>query len=103
MRLAIALFLPIALAAQSKPEEPATVSGTVTNSVTGEPLRRALVSLRKTTVSRNTTTITSAESAYTHVAGRYTLTGVAPGDYSINAERSGFISQGYGSRTPGGA
>ena len=104
MRLAIAcLLLPLTLAAQSKAEDTATVSGTVTNALTGEPLRRALVTLRRTVIARNATTISGAGSAYTDATGRFTIKGIEPGDYRMSAERSGFLTQGYGSRTPLGS
>ncbi|MEO8592138.1 MAG: carboxypeptidase regulatory-like domain-containing protein [Candidatus Solibacter sp.] len=99
----IVLLAPLALAAQSKPEDTAAISGVVTNSVSGEPVRRAGVTLRRITISRTSGTIQAAQGAYTDAAGRFSLTGIAAGEYRLSAERSGFLTQGYGTKATGGS
>jgi protocatechuate 3,4-dioxygenase beta subunit len=97
------LLLPLALAAQTKPDDPCTVSGQVSNAATGEPVRRALVYLRRTDMSPGVTNVQVSNSGTTDAAGRFDIAGIAPGKYRLSAERSGFIAAQYGSRGPGKA
>jgi protocatechuate 3,4-dioxygenase beta subunit len=97
------LLLPLALAAQTKPDDACSVSGQVSNAATGEPVRRALVSLRRVDISPGVTTIQVTQTATTDAAGQFAITGVAPGKYRLAAERNGFLTTQYGSRGPGKA
>src|ERR1035441_5384532 len=98
------LLLPLALAAQTKPEDPCSISGQVTNAATGEPVRRALVSLRRIDGSPGVTmTIQVGNTVTTDAAGRFAMTGIAPGKYRLSAERNGFLVAQYGARGPGKA
>ena len=97
------LWLPLALAAQTKPDDLCSLSGQVSNASTGEPLRRALVVLRRTDMSPGATTIQVPQSATTDAAGRFAMAGIAPGKYRLSAERNGFIAAQYGARGPGKA
>jgi protocatechuate 3,4-dioxygenase beta subunit len=95
------LLLPLALAAQTKPDDSCSVSGQVSNAATGEPVRRALVSLRRIEMSPGVTSIqVSNTTASTDSAGQFAITGIAPGKYRLSAERSGFIITQYGARGP---
>ncbi len=95
------LLLPVALAAQTNPTEPCSVSGQVTNASTGEPVRRALVSLRRIDASPGVTNIQVAQSGSTDAAGRFAIAGIAPGKYRLAAEHNGFLITQYGARGPG--
>src|ERR1019366_5947793 len=97
------LLLPLALAAQTKPEDPCSIGGQVTNAATGEPVRRALVSLRRIDMSPGVTNIQVSQTVSTDGAGRFAMAGIAPGKYRLSAERNGFIVTQYGSRGPGKA
>src|SRR5947209_8088579 len=101
MRLLAAFLLSIALAAQTPPDDRCTISGQVVNAATSEPLRRALVSLRRVDSSPGTTNIRLTNAATSDSAGRFTFTGIEPGSYRLSAERSGFLAAQYGSRGPG--
>src|SRR5258708_30373398 len=46
-RMGALLLLPLALSAQTRPDDLCSISGQVTNAVTGEPVRRALVYMRR--------------------------------------------------------
>jgi protocatechuate 3,4-dioxygenase beta subunit len=102
------LLLPLALAAQTKPGDSCSVSGQVSNAATGEPVRRAMVSLRRIDMSPGVTNIqitTDAagqfsNTASTDAAGQFSISGIAPGKYRLSAERSGFINAQYGARGP---
>jgi protocatechuate 3,4-dioxygenase beta subunit len=101
MRWIGVLLLPLALAAQTKPDDSCSVSGQVSNAVTGEPVRRAIVSLRRIEMSPGVTNIqVSNNTASTDATGQFAITGIAPGKYRLSAERSGFIVTQYGARGP---
>src|ERR1035438_1030965 len=97
------LLLPLALAAQTKPDDSCAISGQVSNAATGEPVRRASVSLRRIDPSPGTTTIQVSQTVATDAAGQFAMAGIAPGKYRLTAERNGFIATQYGSRGPGKA
>src|SRR5689334_20066892 len=73
-------------AATSADENPATVQGTVTNALTGEPVLRARVLVRGTSgrERKNINTVTDAE-------GKFSVS-VPSGFYSATAERLGYTS-----------
>jgi hypothetical protein len=109
----------IASAALQTPR--ATIEGTVTRAGTGQPLKGAKVTLsRATTPARNAAAAIDPNSANlpnrlnvllaassvsvdTDANGRFTITGIDPGDYRISADREGFIRSEYGQRTPTGS
>src|SRR5580658_9928114 len=84
------LFLAATVTAQT-PLTPAnaqlaSLSGAVTNSVTGAPVLRARVSV----------TLSSAGSAQQYGAttngeGQFTITQLPPGHYTVSVERAGFV------------
>jgi protocatechuate 3,4-dioxygenase beta subunit len=94
------LLLPLALAAQTKPDDSCSISGQVSNAATGEPVRRALVYLRRIDSSPGVTNIQVSHTGTTDATGRFAIAGIAPGKYRLSAERSGFIATQYGSRAP---
>jgi protocatechuate 3,4-dioxygenase beta subunit len=89
MPRALVLFLlPLALAAQNSA---CAVDGMVVNAATGEGLRRAVVTLRRTDGSRTQ----SAPLTYTTSSdsqGKYQFTTLEPGSYLLSAERTGFTA-----------
>jgi protocatechuate 3,4-dioxygenase beta subunit len=92
MRRAILLWMiPLAVCAQ---ETRCIVEGMVVNGATGEPLRRAVVNIRRTDVARNYTGQT-VFSAATDSEGKYLFADVEPGTYLLVAERSGFAPAKY--------
>ena len=95
------LLLPLALAAQTNPADSCSVSGQVTNASTGEPVRRALVALRRIDGSPGVVmNIQVTQSGSTDAAGRFAIAGVAPGKYRLSAEHNGFLITQYGARGP---
>ena len=88
------------LAAQTNPADTCSVSGQVTNASTGEPVRRALVALRRIDASPGVMNIQVTQSGSTDAAGRFVITGVAPGKYRLSAEHNGFLITQYGARGP---
>ena len=125
----IALFLSVAsaTAAQERPlgQSPqtsqqtasakATIEGTVTRADNGQPLRNARVTLTSSgargqapllsgLAAGDTRFVANLVGAVATVVsdsnGRFTITGVEPGQYEISAERDGFVRSEYGQRTP---
>jgi hypothetical protein len=74
---ALAMFAVI-LRAQAPAPKPGTVEGVVTNSVTGEPLKKAAVRLAE------------KYTAMTDAVGHYRFDNVTPGNYLVNADKGGF-------------
>ena len=101
--MAALLWLPLALAAQTKPDDSCAISGQVSNAATGEPVRRALVSLRRIDMSPGVTAVQVSHTVATDAAGQFAMAGIAPGKYRLTAERNGFVATQYGSRGPGKA
>jgi len=84
-------MLPAAAAilAQTAPP-PAGVSGTVTNSVTGEPILRAHVTVRCNSDDRQQGP--RVFGALTNPKGEFSITPLPPGDCSVEAQRVGFVA-----------
>jgi len=87
--MAALLLLPLALAAQTKPDDSCAISGQVSNAATGEPVRRALVSLTRIDISPAMNRSADAQTVATDAAGQFAITGIAPGKYRLSAERNG--------------
>jgi hypothetical protein len=88
----------------------ATIEGSVTRAGTGQPLKGAKVTLSRATPAAagtpnrlNVLLAASAVVVNTDANGRFTITGIEPGDYRISADREGFIHGEYGQRTPTGS
>jgi hypothetical protein len=85
----LALFAAAsALAAQTAPE-PASISGSVTNSLTAEPILRAHVTVHCGTEDRQHRE--QAYGALTNEKGEFSIAPLPPGNCSVNAERVGFV------------
>ncbi len=89
--LMLAAFATAALAQSPQAQaaqEPATVEGVITNALTGEPVLRAHVQLRSwgPTPGRY--------GALTDAQGKFSIKGLPPADYSLLAERVGFVTTG---------
>jgi len=95
--LALSLAAAAAMLAQPQPPTPPTgngsVSGLVTNSVTGAPLPRARVALivLGNTGPQNFGTVTNAE-------GKFTIEGLPPGRLVLNVDRVGFVAPATGNQ-----
>jgi protocatechuate 3,4-dioxygenase beta subunit len=90
-------------------EATASVEGKVLSSVTGEPLRRAEVSIQrpasgpvvirrieKQTV--DSSALPPAQTATTDDNGRFSISGLPPGTYTLSASRTGFLAREYDAR-----
>jgi len=79
---ALAMF-GITLRAQPSAPKPGSVQGLVTSSVTGEPVKKAIVALEGAQSQNNKTATSDA-------MGRFQFDSVAPGLYYLSAARDGF-------------
>jgi len=90
-RLLLLLLCALPLAAQTS-DKPASVQGTVTNSVTGLPIPRAHVTLQGAFDGKRV-----LYGATSGADGRFSFTGITPGQYVAEAERVGFVRNQGGS------
>ena len=127
--LALTLLLPVLpLTAQQEAAEPlakCTIEGSVVKATTGEPVKRAVVTLSQVggwaqpattlqnrrfgaVLGRSGSVITlggpqgspQPRSTGTDVQGRFALEAVEPGQYQIWVSRNGYVGQSYGQRAP---
>ena len=71
-----------------KPEDKCSVEGKVLNGITGEPLKKTHVSLRRMD---STTMNAPPYGAITDAAGHFIIEKMDPGRYHMSAERAGFV------------
>jgi len=90
---AAALVFSLAAAGQA-PEQKCRVEGTVLNSITGHPVRKARLTLAPLKDGEPVTGATDAQ-------GKYALANVPPGEYLLDASRDGYSAQRYGAKKPG--
>jgi hypothetical protein len=69
-------------------EEPASVGGVVTNSLTGEPLLRAHIQLQ---LARQAGPGNQAYGAMSNSEGKFSISKIPPGEYTISMDRVGFV------------
>jgi hypothetical protein len=72
----------------------AAIVGRVTNLETGGPLRRAVIRI-------TSPTLPSDRRVSTNPDGRYEVRDLPAGEYSLKAERGGYLTLAYGQRRPG--
>lgn len=84
----------------STPDDPqkklAKVEGRLISATTGEPVRKATLTLRTTGFTANATMSTYSGTSDTD--GHFLIENLNPGQYILMAERPGFVRQNYGSR-----
>jgi hypothetical protein len=87
--------------AQTAPQ-PASISGTVTNSVTGEPILRAHVTVRCMSADRQQGQ--QAYGALTNEKGEFSIGSLPGGNWPVDVERTGFVAprSGEAYSLPGG-
>lgn len=94
--------------AEGTERKAATVSGVVVNQQSGEPLRRADVTLMPVVGGRTAAGPmrmgpegpSGTKRAATDQTGKFTITGVEPGRYQLSAQRQGYLQGRYGARKP---
>lgn len=83
------------------PEKKGTMSGQIV-AITGEPLNKAEVTIRRTDArpGQSFNMPPQGVSATTDATGAFTLKDVEPGTYMLTAQRTGYVQQAYGARGP---
>jgi protocatechuate 3,4-dioxygenase beta subunit len=93
-------------AAAAPPPTPAadlaTIEGQVFNALGGTPLRKATITLNRQNSGPMPSGARTNYAATTDASGRYSITGVEPGAYRVNANHTGFLSMQYNARRPEG-
>jgi hypothetical protein len=89
--VALTLLLAFFLAAQDKPPEKCTLTGSAVNSMSGEPLNRTEVFAEPVRGGTVATTTTDGK-------GNYTLVDLDPGEYKLKGRRNGYLDSYYGAR-----
>lgn len=88
----LALLAALLTSAQTKPTAQSSkfqISGTLVNSITGEPIAKARVTIAPVIARDHITEFT------TGADGRFSFAGVAAGKYSLMARRRGYITQAF--------
>jgi uncharacterized protein (DUF2141 family) len=98
MRFLLLLTAAVSFA-QPAPEKSA-LTGRVVSAATGTPLKKASVWLEKFAAERGVNNAPSVPEAITDAEGRFTIQGVEPGAYLLQARRTGYLDQGYGALVP---
>jgi 5-hydroxyisourate hydrolase-like protein (transthyretin family) len=93
--MALLLLLSLLFLPQDKPPEKCSLSGTVLDSVTGEPLNK--VALRLEPIGREATAATTISDA----KGHFALVDLDSGAYRLRGTRGGYLEMVYGARRPG--
>ena len=75
----------------AQPRDRCSVEGQVMNPLTGEPVRKAHISLQGMGSPNSRGASPSTYAAVTDAGGRFTIQDVEPGTYFMGAERNGFI------------
>ena len=88
---------PAAPPLETDPKRLCKIEGRAVNAMTGEPIQRASMTLSGS--GPNAT----GRSAKSDSEGRFLIENVQPGVYRLIAEKVGFLRQGYGARSAGGA
>ncbi len=83
-----------------KPEDLASISGQVLNAVTGEPIRRASITVMRGDPAPGELGPPLSYSTSSDASGQFTMKDVEPGKYRMTAQRNGFVSLAYGARAP---
>jgi protocatechuate 3,4-dioxygenase beta subunit len=76
----------------------AKIEGRVVHALTGEPVRKAKLTLRKRSVDMMAPPGAAPAGAASDDEGRFVFDKLEPGTYSLYAERSGFLRQEHGAR-----
>jgi Carboxypeptidase regulatory-like domain len=121
--LILLLVIPIALGAQGRagrgaPNSPngtpmppppptpaadlATVEGQVNDASTGEPLRKASITMNLVRNTPGAAPVQSNYSATTDATGKFTIQRLEPGQYRVNANHTGYLNMQYNARRPDG-
>src|SRR5581483_11553554 len=90
--LLLALAACVVAAAQTPADRTASVQGIITNSMTGEPLLRAHISLRLMPTGPQQANTQKRFGALTTAEGKFSITGIDPGRYMVALDKVGYVA-----------
>ena len=96
--LPVVVYLPLA-AQQAEQAKPGRIEGKTVHALTGSPVRRANVLLRRAETQPQQGTQPIAASS--DEEGKFVFENVEPGTYRLSAERTGFLRSEFGARRAG--
>jgi hypothetical protein len=86
----------------TKPEDKCTVEGQVFNALTGDPLRKAHITLNRIAGGNMRSRNSADYGAASDAGGHFLIQDIEPGTYQMNATRNGFVALPYGATKPDG-
>lgn len=78
----------------------AAIEGQVFNALGGTPLRKATISMNRQNSSPLPSGARGNYSATTDASGHFSITGIEPGTYRVNANHTGYLGMQYNARKP---
>src|ERR1035441_2896647 len=87
-----------------KPDELCSLAGRVLDGVTGEPVKKASLTLSNATPVRTAAGLPQQFSTSSDASGRFAMKDLDPGSYRLQVTRNGYVPAEYGARgasTPG--
>ena len=84
------------------PGDLCTLEGQVFDASTGQPLRKATISLNPTRMSPGMAAAPRSYGATTDAAGKFSVSGMEPGQYRVSASHASFLNMQYNARQPNG-
>ncbi len=96
---------PTADAGNTQPEQRCILEGRVTNSLTGEPLKKVAVHLARRGAAAGGVmgAMPSGPQGYaasSEADGSFRFENIEPGDYMLSGQRTGFLNTNYGAKSP---
>lgn len=73
------------------------------NEVTGEPLKKANLSLQRTDLTPDIMSLPTSYGTSTDASGKFAMKDIEAGKYRLNVNRNGYVSTAYGARVSGRA
>jgi len=85
------------------PGDLCTIEGQVFDASTGEPLRKATISMNPMRISAPMAgAVARSYGATSDAAGKFSISGIEPGQYRVNATHTGFLNGQYNAQRPNG-
>ncbi|MEZ5402099.1 MAG: carboxypeptidase-like regulatory domain-containing protein [Bryobacteraceae bacterium] len=85
----------------TRPEDLAALTGSVRDKSTGEPLRKATITLYSLNARAASRGPARPATTTTDAAGNYVFTGIEPGRYRLSARRNGYVPRSFGAGSSG--
>jgi uncharacterized protein (DUF2141 family) len=84
--------------AEIKPEDLCVIEGKVANAATGEPVKKAILTIRRAEITPGS--YPTSYTTTTDDAGKFGMKEIEPGRYRLYVRRTGFVQMEYGAKRP---